>query len=149
MNTQPPPRVVRPRGLTLLELTIVIAVLLSLVSILFVGARAWKRGGDRACCILTIRNVQVATRSYQNMYGYDYGSHPSAENGTQDIARQLFAKGYIEQRLFDQARGATKCPAGGSYACLVPDVFPQEGELYMACSLSGSDGHTPSSHADW
>ncbi len=149
MNTRPPPRVVRPRGLTLLELTIVIAVLLSLVSILFVGARAWKRASDRACCVLTIRNVQVATRSYQNLYGYNYGGRPYAENGTQDIARLLFSKGYIEQKLFDQARGVAKCPSGGSYTCLVPDIFPQPGQLYMACSLSGSADHTPSSHADW
>ncbi|MBC7981098.1 MAG: prepilin-type N-terminal cleavage/methylation domain-containing protein, partial [Armatimonadetes bacterium] len=35
-------------GMTLLELTVVILVLLSLISILFIGARAWKKGSDRA-----------------------------------------------------------------------------------------------------
>ena len=35
-------------GMTLIELTVVILVLLSLISILFVGARAWKKGSDRA-----------------------------------------------------------------------------------------------------
>ncbi len=34
-------------GMTLLELTVVILVLLSLIGILFIGARAWKRGSDR------------------------------------------------------------------------------------------------------
>ena len=38
----------RKAGMTLLELTVVILVLLSLISILFVGARAWKKGSDRA-----------------------------------------------------------------------------------------------------
>ena len=149
MTSQLPPRVARHRGLTLLELTVVIATLLALVSILFIGSRAWKRGSDRAGCILTLRNVQIATRSYQNLYGYNYGGRPYAENGTQDIAQHLFNKGYIESKLYDQARGIAKCPAGGAYACAIPDIFPQEGQLYMACSLSTSDEHFPSSHAGW
>ena len=56
-------------GMTLLELTVVILVLLSLISILFIGARAWKKGSDRAASILQIRNVQQAVRSYANMNG--------------------------------------------------------------------------------
>ena len=55
-------------GMTLLELTVVILVLLSLISILFIGARAWKKGSDRAGCILNIRNSQQAVRGYLNMH---------------------------------------------------------------------------------
>lgn len=149
MTIQLPPRVVRHRGLTMLELTVVIAVLLSLVSILFIGSRAWKRGSDRAGCVLIQHSVQMATRSYQNLYGYNYGGHPYAENGTQDIARLLFDKGYIEQKLYDQVSGVTKCPSGGTYLCPVPDIFPEVGQLYIACSLSGSQAHLPNSHTDW
>ena len=54
-------------GMTLLELTVVILVLLSLISILFVGARAWKKGSDRSANILNVRNVQQAVRGYENM----------------------------------------------------------------------------------
>jgi type II secretory pathway pseudopilin PulG len=57
----------RASGMTLLELTVVILVLLSLISILFVGARAWKKGSDRAANIMVVRNIQQAVRSYQNM----------------------------------------------------------------------------------
>ena len=57
----------RAKGMTLLELTVVILVLLSLISILFVGARAWKKGSDRAANVMIVRNVQQAVRSYQNM----------------------------------------------------------------------------------
>ena len=57
----------RKAGMTLLELTVVILVLLSLISILFVGARAWKKGSDRSANILNIRNVQQAVRGHQNM----------------------------------------------------------------------------------
>ena len=56
-------------GMTLLELTVVILVLLSLISILFIGARAWKKGSDRAANILNIRNVQQAVRGHANVRG--------------------------------------------------------------------------------
>ena len=56
----------RKSGMTLLELTVVILVLLSLISILFIGARAWKKGSDRSANILNIRNVQQAVRGHQN-----------------------------------------------------------------------------------
>ncbi|MCW8869081.1 MAG: peptide chain release factor 3, partial [Proteobacteria bacterium] len=57
----------RKSGMTLLELTVVILVLLSLISILFVGARAWKKGSDRSANIMNIRNTQQAMRGHQNM----------------------------------------------------------------------------------
>lgn len=149
MKINPPPRVVRYRGLSLIELTIVIATLISLISILFVGARAWRRGSDRACCILTLRNMQVATRSYQNLYGYDYGGHPYADGGTQDIAEHLYKKGYIEAGIYKESRGLAHCPAGGTYSCPLPDIFPEMGKLYMECSLSVLENHFPTSSSDW
>ncbi len=57
-------------GMTLLELTVVILVLLSLISILFVGARAWKKGSDRSANIMNIRNAQQALRGHQNTRGF-------------------------------------------------------------------------------
>ena len=36
------------------------------IPVLFVGARAWKKGSDRAACIITQRNIQQAVRSYKN-----------------------------------------------------------------------------------
>ncbi len=82
----------RASGMTLLELTVVILVLLSLISILFVGARAWKKGSDRAANVMIIRNVQQALRSYQNMNNV-------AEGATVDstLAGPLFGPGdFIE-----------------------------------------------------
>ncbi len=61
-------------GMTLLELTVVILVLLSLISILFIGARAWKKGSDRAANILNIRNVQQAVRAHANVRGLAEGA---------------------------------------------------------------------------
>lgn len=149
MIYNPPPKVVNRRGMTLLELTLTIAVLLTIITIIFIGSRAWKRGSDRAGCVLNQRNVQMAARSFQNLYGYNYGGRPSAESGTQDIARLLYEKGYIEKELYDQAAGVTQCPGGGTYTATAPDIFPPAGELYLKCSLSDTDGHAPTLHTDW
>jgi prepilin-type N-terminal cleavage/methylation domain-containing protein len=74
------PSMKRKSGMTLLELTVVILVLLSLISILFIGARAWKRGSDRAANILNIRNVQQAVRAHANVRGLLEGAAlPSTE----------------------------------------------------------------------
>jgi prepilin-type N-terminal cleavage/methylation domain-containing protein len=62
------------RGMTLLELTVVILVLLSLISILAIGTRAWKKGSDRAANILNIRNVQQAVRAHANTYELAVGT---------------------------------------------------------------------------
>ena len=64
----------RKSGMTLLELTVVILVLLSLISILFVGARAWKKGSDRSANIMNIRNTQQAMRGHENMRGLPEGA---------------------------------------------------------------------------
>ncbi len=149
MTNNSSPRVVMHRGLSLLELTVVIATLISLIMLIYIGARAWKRGSDRASCIMTQRNVQVAARSYQNLYGYSYGGHPYAEGGTQNIIEHLHVKGYIESSIYEQARGAKPCPSGGTYTSPLPDIFPLEGHLYMECSLSSSDEHAPKSQDGW
>ncbi len=146
INTTP---LYRKRGMTLLEMTVVILVLLSLISVVFIGARAWKRGSDRAGCIITQRNVQMATRSYQNLYEYSYGGRPYAQNGTQDIVEHLHAKGYIEDNLYRQIHVSKTCAGGGHYQCLVPDVFPEIGQLFLTCSLSASDEHSPKSSEGW
>ena len=63
----------RKPGMTLLELTVVILVLLSLITILFVGANAWKKGSDRAANLINIRNVQQAVRANANIKAMNIG----------------------------------------------------------------------------
>ncbi len=135
--------------MSILELTVVVAILLALVAILLVGTTAWKRGSDRAACVMTLRNVQIAARSYQNMYGYDYGGTPAEIGGSRDIAEHLYSKGYIESKLYAQVRGEAPCAAGGTYNCPVPEHFPESGSLFMRCSLAGAQEHEPSVHGDW
>ena len=125
----------RKAGMTLLELTVVILVLLSLISILFIGARAWKRGSDRAGCIMQIRNVQQAVRSYANMNGVNAGATVSGLNTL------VIGAGRFVEKI-------PACPASGSYSNL-GDTVPAVGTLYMTCSLATSDTHVPGNFSDW
>ena len=63
-------------GMTLIEITVVILVLLTLVSVLFIGANIYKKGADRAACILNIRNIHQAVRANQNMQAKNIGTDP-------------------------------------------------------------------------
>lgn len=151
MKCNPPPRAVLCRGVTLIELTVTILVLLFLLTIVFMGSRAWKRGSDRAACVLNMRNVQMATRSYQNMYGYSEGTQPETRYGTRDIARHLVENGFITRDVYEMVNGGQSCPGGGLYNCPAPDIFPLRGRLYLQCSLSASEEHEPGSVSvvDW
>ena len=116
-------------GLTLIEVTLVIAVLLGLISVLFVGISAYKEGSDRAKCILNITNVQKAVRSYQNMYEGTIG-------GTLLIATITGSGKMLEV--------APVCPAGGAYTSRT--VYPEVGTAYLTCNRTG---HVPASTSGW
>lgn len=120
------------KGMTLLELTVVILVLLSLISILFIGARAWKKGSDKAGCIMNIRNVQQAVRSYQNMNAQNAGDSLAASDITG-------SGNFLET--------APVCPGAGAYT--YGSTIPAVGTLYMTCSLATSEGHVPASISGW
>lgn len=125
--------------MTLLEITVVILVLLSLITILFFGAQAWKRGSDRAICIINIQDVQKGVRSFSNLYGFDPGAT---------------APGLQSEVIgFGRFVGTTPtCPAGGTYSfgeTFGNDTIPPIGTLYMKCSLATTDLHEPPDHSDW
>ena len=68
--------------MTLLEMTVVILVLITLISVLFFATRSWKRGSDRVICLINIQAVQKAVRSYSNLYGYAPGGTAPAGSYT-------------------------------------------------------------------
>jgi prepilin-type N-terminal cleavage/methylation domain-containing protein len=125
-------------GMTLLELTVVILVLLSLISILFIGARAWKKGSDRSASILTIRNVQQAVRSYSNMNGKNEGI--AGEVALTDI----FGAGKFMQN--NPTAGSHPGGAGLAYAITAPTVVPVAGTLYLTVTGSATSDATPASY---
>ena len=150
MKTAPPQRHDFHRaGITFLEMTVVIAVLLSLISILVVGARSWKRAADRSACILNLRNVQVSARAYQNLHGYAPGTRPSAQGGSQSILDQMLSHGFITDQLHSTVKNGGLCPGGGHYHVEQEDLFPPVGQLYLSCSLDGEDARGVAEDAQW
>jgi type II secretory pathway pseudopilin PulG len=140
-------------GMTLLELTVVILVLLSLISILFIGARAWKKGSDRAAPILQIRNCQQAVRSFANMNGLNpldntlaIGSKLGSSFTT--LEAEVFGSGkFIENNPVNGTH-----PAGSSvnytYGTSLGVAIPDIGELFVICD-DGDYMPSQNSYTDW
>jgi type II secretory pathway pseudopilin PulG len=127
----------RASGMTLLELTVVILVLLSLISILFIGARAWKRGSDRAGCIMNIRNIQQAVRSYANMNGHNPGDTVTG------MQSEVIGSGKFVEKT-------PLCPSDSvAYTIAAADTVPAVGTLYAACTNFVAEGHVPTGTEDW
>lgn len=102
--------------------------MLSATSTLFIGARAWKKGSDRAGCMMNIRNVQQAIRGHAGMNQINEG----APIDWKDIFGD---DGYLPQPV---------CPAGGTYT--FQKTMPKMGQL--ACTCSHAD-HVPQNHENW
>lgn len=121
-------------GLTLIEITLVIAVLLGLISVLFIGVSAYKEGSNRSKCILNISNVQKAVRSYQNLYEKNVGD-------ALDKATIAGSGKMLETE--------PTCPSSGTYTWAT--TIPAVGTACLTCSLAGTDKsqHNPTSTAGW
>jgi type II secretory pathway pseudopilin PulG len=78
------------QGLTLIEVTLVVTVLLGLISVTFVGVLAYKQGANRAMCIQNVSSVQKAMRSYCNFHELNPG----------DLVADLRGKVITEARFF-------------------------------------------------
>lgn len=125
------------KGMTLIELTVVILVLLSLISVLFIGARAWMRGSDRANAALLIRNAQQGVRSHTNIMGVetpsaggtalDWGTASPDGSGLQTA---IFGAGKFVENGQDAPAG-TATPAE-SLAAAVPPTHPSSGNSFIA-----------------
>jgi len=97
----------RQKGMTLIEITLVIAILLGLIAILFLGISAYKKGSDRSKCILQMSTIEKLVISHGNMYEILPGQ--ALANGL------LVSEGYLPS--------AYLCPADSTiYAYL--DVMP-------------------------
>jgi prepilin-type N-terminal cleavage/methylation domain-containing protein len=118
----------RQRGTTLIELSVVIAVLLLLVGVLFIGVTGWKNSANQAACILNIATVQKAMRSYQNA---------NSLNATDPlVVATLTTAGYWT--------APPACPSLGTYT--FAGTVPAVGTAYLTCGLAG---HVPKTTANW
>ncbi|MBM1135749.1 type II secretion system protein [Verrucomicrobiaceae bacterium 5K15] len=112
-------------GMTLIEITVVILVLLTLISVLFIGANIYKKGADRAACILNIRNVHQAVRANQNLKGINTGT-------TLTMSDEIYSVSGTERYLSEPT-----CPtAGGAYT---PETtYPEVGTAAVRCAEFGA-----------
>jgi type II secretory pathway pseudopilin PulG len=120
----------RQRCTTLIELSVVIAVLLLLVGVLFIGITAWKNGANTAACIVNLSSIQKAARGYANMNQLLAGS-------TEGTA-SLLSSGFWAS--------APTCPAGGTYSYAT--TVPSQGVAYVSCNITGH-APTTTSLANW
>ena len=126
-------------GMTLIEITVVILVLLTLIAVLFIGANIYKKGADRAACILNIRNIHQAVRADQNLENRNSGD---AIVGT--ILGVANSGAYFETVI--------TCPsAGGAYT--VATVYPPIGTVGADCATLGDATNKhfpdPTTTASW
>ncbi|NNC88037.1 MAG: type II secretion system protein [Akkermansiaceae bacterium] len=128
------------RGMTLIELTVVILVFLILVGVLFVGANGWKNGADRSACIMNQYKVQEGVRSFANVNNIAMGDDTSALTPPIDLETAVVAEGFVEFY--------PSCPSDGVYT-RNGNIMPPLGQLYMTCSLAASKGHEPREIKGW
>jgi type II secretory pathway pseudopilin PulG len=122
-------------GLTLIEITLVIAVLLGLISVLFIGVSAYKEGSNRAKCILNISSYQKAVRSFQNLY--------EKEASDTYAVSEVAGTGKLLETF-------PTCPSGGDYtpadATVTGLSFPSVGTAALTCDKTD---HSPNSTDGW
>ena len=131
MNNIKPNLKARQRGTTLIELSVVIAVILLLVGVLFIGVTAWKNGANAAACVVNLATIQKAVRGYQNMNQVAVGGACTMAN-------------LITQQYFG---AAPACPGGGVYA--YTGTIPGPGTPYATCSLAGNSPPHQTNTANW
>ena len=110
----------------------IIPSILMILSILFVGARAWKKGSDRARCIINQRMIQQSVRAYQ-------AHHFLSDYSSIDI-EALKAETGLSSSAFI-------CPAGGNLE--LPHSVPPVGILASPCPHAADLQHAPTDHSNW
>jgi len=119
-------RFARQSGTTLLELSVVIAVILLLVGVTFVGINAWRNSANNAACVLNLSSIQKAVRGYQNMHNLNVGDALASTDftGTGNLLEV-----------------GPNCPQSkGAYT--YGTAVPATGVAYATCPASPA--HTPS-----
>ncbi len=128
-------------GMTLLEVTVIVVVLLTFLGMTFIGVRAWKRGSDRMSCVMNIYRTQMAVRSVADMNGLAPGTDAGALSNPIDVQALLMGEnGFIDS--------VPECPGSGTYH-FGGNVIPRKGVLYVSCSMAAAGNHVPIDYAKW
>ncbi|WP_009958493.1 type II secretion system protein [Verrucomicrobium spinosum] len=122
----------RAAGFTLIEVSLVIALLLGLIAVVFLGLGAYRKGADQAKCRMQLATIQKAVRSYANYNNLAVGDAvPAAAPGS-----------YMD--------ALPPCPSDGSTPA-VTGLVPAIGSAFATCAVTGPPSHAlvASTIADW
>jgi prepilin-type N-terminal cleavage/methylation domain-containing protein len=110
----------RRSGFTLIEISLVIALLLGLIAVAFIGIGSYRKGSDKAKCKMQLAAVQKAIRGHANM--------SNLASGADLLEATVFGAGKLME---------TKpvCPSGTAYVALA--VVPPVGTAYVSCAYIG------------
>jgi prepilin-type N-terminal cleavage/methylation domain-containing protein len=119
----------RQRGTTLIELSVVIAVILLLVGVLFIGVQAWRDGANKSACLVNLSSIQKAVRGYQNMHLLNVGDAVTFTDLTTD----------------NYFGAIPTCPVGNIAYGLgtAGATVPATGIPYAVCASSAAGQHNP------
>jgi prepilin-type N-terminal cleavage/methylation domain-containing protein len=120
----------RQRGTTLIELSVVIAVILVLATVLFIGVTAWRTQANQAAALVAMTSIQKAVRGEQNFNNLAVGAALPHAN--------LVTDGYFGALPLD--------PTNGNAAFGYTDTIPATGTAY---TTSTTFTPTPAQIANW
>jgi len=140
-------------GMTLIEITVVILVLLTLISVLFIGANIYKRGADRAACILNIRNVHQSVRANQNLNNKKATDLVSLTDEIYSTVADASATPVVVG--VERYMVAPNCPTDDADYTQVGTAYPATGTPAVTCTNNGALGtgeitdHLPADTGGW
>ncbi len=139
-------RITRAAGFTLIEVTLVIAVLITFISVLFIGAASYKEGVNRAKCLLTISTVQRAVRSYQNLHELEIGD----DIGYSTLVGEGKLLEYVMPCGTQEYDPVTSSSTDGFDASgyIGLGKIPEAGIAYLACKTADLE-HVPAAIGGW
>ena len=105
------------KGFTLIEISLVIALLLGLIAVAFVGIGSYRKGADKAKCKMQLAAVQKAIRGAANMQNLAIGATLASTD--------VFGSGKM-------VNSEPVCPAGGTYTWT--GTVPAVGTPYGNCN---------------
>lgn len=122
-----------PRGMTLVEVTLVILILMGMANVLFWGSVAFKHASNRQACVMNLASFQKAVRSLQNLN--------ELRAGDEVLGSQIIGPG----QFFETA---PQCPdISGVYQWMA--TVPETGEAFVKCSLALAKDHAPATTSGW
>ena len=116
----------RPKGLTLLELLLVIAALAILAALVFPAYSMFKRKAEDAACMSNLRSLHASFSSYLQDHSFVWPQSPFLQDNADDSSESEEAKWYFEQlKEYGPTRETWLCPSERSKWAEVndPDHF--------------------------